>query len=40
MFGGEECSQFTTELDAYMILLNTDDDIGLKMSKISSKATS
>lgn len=37
MFGREECSQFTTELDAYVILLNTDDFIG---RKTSSEATS
>lgn len=40
MFAGEECSQFTTELDAYVILLNTVDITGLKISKINTEATS
>lgn len=37
MFGREECSQFTTESDAYMILLNT---AGFTGRKISGEATS
>lgn len=40
MFGGEECSQFTTESATYMIFLNTNDITGLKISKISTEAIS